>query len=230
MYKFANDSSGVSAVSAPVSGGSSPAHSAMPSPKAPLSGPTTGMAMRKLSYSFLAKAAQEVLGGSSYRQTPLAKVANLSADQLRRAYMSTGAANAALRGGIIGGLTGGVAGVVTGKEDDSPLARFGVGALSGAGLGAGLGAGVGAYHGHVLANDPKKFIHKEHTYHTEQGGAHPNPSYSEEFRSPGTFFNEPVSVIHPASIPSSSPDYRGESYANKNLSLLGRLARTAENK
>ena len=35
MYKFANDSSGVSAVSAPVSGGPSPAKSAMPSPKTP---------------------------------------------------------------------------------------------------------------------------------------------------------------------------------------------------
>jgi len=185
MYKFANDSSGVSAVSAPVSGGSSPAHSAMPSPKAPLSGPSTGMAMRKLSYSFLAKAAQDVLTKSPYRNAAFSKLANdlITPEALRSGYLRHGAAAGALRGGIMGGTLGGAVNLYNARPEDRNLETFTRGVVAGGALGTGLGAGAGAYHGHALHKENKPFSIRN----TPTGeGVHDITDY--QFRHPGKFF------------------------------------------
>ena len=198
MYKFANDSSGVSAVSAPVSGGSSPAHSAMPSPKAPLSGPSTGMAMRKLSYSFLAKAAQEVLGGSPYRQTPLAKLAEglITPEALRRGYLQHGATAGAVRGGLVGGALGGALNLYEAAPQDRNLETFTRGAVTGGVLGAGAGAGAGAYHGHALHGENKPFLERR----TPSGVASVPDIVHYEFRHPGRLTNETLQTDIPAGL------------------------------
>jgi hypothetical protein len=181
--------------------------------------------MNKFSHQLYTNAAAEVFGRR--QATPnlsRAKLATISAEQLRHAYMRTGAGNAALRGGIIGGIGGGVTGLLTGDNGDNPLARFGVGALAGAGLGAGVGAGVGAYHGHTLAADPERFIRKEQTYHGPDGEM-PGKSYTKEFRTPGTFFNEHLRTLHPeGTTTSGAVNYRGDNYTNKNPSELAQMA------
>ena len=159
--------------------------------------------MRKISYSFLAKAAEDLFTKSPYRSSAFSKLAEglLTPEALRSGYLQHGAASGAIRGGLIAGTLGGALNLYNARPEDRDLGTFARGAAAAGAIGVGVGAGAGAYHGHVLHREDKPF----HEHRTPSGVAGVDDIVDHSFRHPGRFMNENLSTHIPAGYGDDKP-------------------------